>query len=104
MSVPTATPSNQKGSPLMVDLSRRDVMIVAGLGSALASDLGFGTAWAAEDSDRLTFGDLDPLVNFLQETPPEKLIPTAVEKINSGTKSLAMASAVRLSARKSASA
>jgi hypothetical protein len=60
-------------------------MIAAGLGSALASDLGFGTAWAAEDSERLTFGNLDPLVNFLQETPPDKLITKAVEKIKSGT-------------------
>src|SRR5262245_39353873 len=68
---------------LFADVGRG--MIVAGLGSALASDLGFGTAWAAEDSDRLTFGDLDPLVTFLQETPPDKLITKTVEKIKSGT-------------------
>ncbi len=60
-------------------------MIAAGVGSALASDLGFGTAWAAEDASRLTFGDLDPLVNFLQETPPDKLIAKAAEKIKKGT-------------------
>lgn len=60
-------------------------MIAAGIGPALASDLGFGTAWAAEDAGRLTFGDLDPLVNFLQETPPDKLIPKAAEKIKNGT-------------------
>jgi hypothetical protein len=68
---------------LFADVGRG--MIAAGLGSALASDLGFNTAWAAEDADRLTFGDLDPLVNFLQETPPEKLITKAVEKIKNGT-------------------
>jgi hypothetical protein len=59
-------------------------MIAAGLGTSLASDLGFRTAWAAEDSGRLTFGDLDPLVTFLQETPPDKLIPKVVEKIKAG--------------------
>jgi hypothetical protein len=68
---------------LFADVGRG--MIAAGLGTALASDLGFGTAWAAEESDRLTFGDLDPLVTFLQETPPDKLIAKAVEKIKGGT-------------------
>lgn len=68
---------------LFADVGRG--MIVAGIGSALASDLGIATAWAAEDADRLTFGDLDPLVTFLQETPPDKLITKAVEKIKSGT-------------------
>jgi hypothetical protein len=68
---------------LFADVGRG--MIAAGLGSALASDLGFGTAWAAEDSTRLTFGDLDPLVTFLQETPPDKLITKAVEKLKAGT-------------------
>ncbi|MCI0703521.1 MAG: hypothetical protein L0241_20770 [Planctomycetia bacterium] len=59
-------------------------MIAAGLGYSLASDLGFSTAWAAEEG-RLTFGDLDPLVNFLQETPPDKLIPKVIEKLKAGT-------------------
>ena len=68
---------------LFADVGRG--MIAAGVGTALASDLGFGTAWAAEDAGRLTFGDLDPLVTFLQETPPDKLIAKAVEKLKSGT-------------------
>jgi hypothetical protein len=68
---------------LFTDVGRG--MIAAGLGSALASDLGFDTAWAAEGTDRLTFGDLDPLVSFLQETPPEKIIPKAAERIKNGT-------------------
>ncbi len=68
---------------LFADVGRG--MIAAGVGTALASDLGFGTAWAAEDATRLTFGDLDPLVTFLQETPPDKLIAKAVEKLKSGT-------------------
>ena len=76
----------------MLNRTRREVfadvgrgMIAASLGTALASDLGFGTAWAADGTDRLTFGDLEPLVTFLQETPPEKLIPKVVEKIRKGT-------------------
>lgn len=68
---------------LFADVGRG--MIAAGLGYSLASDLGFPTAWAAEDSARLTFGDLEPLVTFLQETPPEKLNTKVVEKIKAGT-------------------
>lgn len=60
-------------------------MIAAGIGTALASDLGFGTTWAAEDATRLTFGDLDPLVTFLQETPPDKLNAKVAEKLKKGT-------------------
>jgi hypothetical protein len=74
---------NRTRRELFADVGRG--MIAASVGTALASDLGFGSAWAAEDSGRLTFGDLDPLVNFLQETPPDKLIPKAVEKIKVGT-------------------
>ena len=32
---------------------------------------------------RLTFGDLEPLVAFLQETPPDKLLPKVAEKLKS---------------------
>ncbi len=67
---------------LFADVGRG--MIAAGLGYSLAADLGFRTAWAAE-GDRLTFGDLDPLVTFLQETPPDKLNAKVVEKIKGGT-------------------
>jgi hypothetical protein len=68
---------------LFADVGRG--MIAAGIGTALASDLGFGTAWAAEDASRLTFGDLDPLVTFLQETPPDKLNAKVAEKLKKGT-------------------
>ncbi len=66
----------------------RDVgqgMFLASLGSALASDLGLSRAWAEDASERLTFGDLDPLVNFIHETPPDKLLPKVIEKLKSGT-------------------
>ncbi|MBM3979956.1 MAG: hypothetical protein FJ304_06670 [Planctomycetes bacterium] len=61
-------------------------MIAAGVGASLASDLGFRTAaLAADGPGRLTFGDLDPLVNFLQETPPDKLITKVLAKLKAGT-------------------
>ena len=67
---------------LFADIGRG--MIAASVGSAFATDLGFGPAFADEPA-RLTFGDLDPLVNFLHETPPEKLIAAVVAKLKGGT-------------------
>ncbi len=59
-------------------------MIAAAVGSSLAADLGF--AFAAENEPgHLTFGDLEPLVSFLQETPPDKLLPKVTEKLKAGT-------------------
>jgi hypothetical protein len=60
-------------------------MFLASLGAGLSRDLGLSAAWAAEEPGRVTFGDLEPLVVFMQETPPEKLLAAAVGKINAGT-------------------
>jgi hypothetical protein len=60
-------------------------MLIAGLGPALAFDLGLTPALGAEEPKTLSFGDLEPLVGLLQETPPAKLLPLLVEKLNSGT-------------------
>lgn len=59
-------------------------MLVAGLGATLAGDLGISAAFADQEDDALVFGDLQPLVDLLQETPPEKLQPILVDKLNSG--------------------
>jgi hypothetical protein len=59
-------------------------MIVASVGSSLAADLGVTPAWAEEEGT-LTFGDLEPLVDLLQGTPPEKMLPAVAEKIRKGT-------------------
>src|SRR5437763_7627710 len=67
---------------MLADIGRG--MFVAGLGTAMAADLGLAPAWAADEPGKLTFGDLEPLVAFMQETPPEKIIPGAVEKIRAG--------------------
>jgi len=68
---------------MLTDIGRG--MFVAGLGTSMAADLGLAPAWAAEDPGRLTFGDLEPLVSFIQETPPEKIIPGVVEQLKGGT-------------------
>lgn len=60
-------------------------MLIAGLGSALASDLGLAHATAAEVESALNFGALEPLVALMQETPPDRLNAILVEKLNAGT-------------------
>ncbi len=59
-------------------------MVIAGLGATLTADLGFSSAFAAEGSDGLDFGKLEPLVSLMQDTPPEKLQPILVAKIQAG--------------------
>jgi hypothetical protein len=60
-------------------------MFLATLGTSVATDLGLGVAWAQDEPGRLTFGDLDPLVNLIHETPADRILPVAVEKLRSGT-------------------
>jgi hypothetical protein len=61
-------------------------MLIAGLGPALAADLGLARAEAAQaGSDRLNFGTLEPLVALMQETPLGRLLPVLVEKYQAGT-------------------
>ena len=55
-------------------------MLVASLGSAAALELGLTPSLAEESSQRLTFGQLEPLVSLMQETPPDKLLPLLVSK------------------------
>lgn len=58
--------------------------VTAGLGYALARDLGLALA-DAPAADRLTFGPLEPLVALLQDTPPDKLLPLVVDRLRTGT-------------------
>jgi hypothetical protein len=60
-------------------------MLVASVGPAVAADLGLASARAADGPERLTFGDREPLVSLLQDTPPDKLLPLIVQKLKSGT-------------------
>jgi hypothetical protein len=60
-------------------------MLVAGVGPALAADLRLASARAADGPERLTFGDREPLVALMQDTPADKLLPILVEKLKGGT-------------------
>ena len=59
-------------------------MLVAGLGAAVAQDLGFSPAFAYEGAADLSFGKLDSLVDLMQSTPAEKLQPILIEKLARG--------------------
>jgi len=59
-------------------------MLVATVGVGMANELGLAPAFAAEAPDTLTFGSLEPLVRFMQETPTDKLLIALAAKIKSG--------------------
>jgi hypothetical protein len=66
----------------------RDVgrgVVAASVGSGLAAELGFSTAFAERGPERLTFGPLEPLVSLMQETPAERLVPLVVDRLRQGT-------------------
>src|SRR6516165_5161298 len=71
-------------------------MLLASVGPALAADLGLSPAYAGNDAERLTFGDREPLVALLQDTPAQKLLPILVDKLKAGAelKSLVAAAAL----------
>jgi hypothetical protein len=71
-------------------------MLVASVGPALVADLGLAPAQAAEGSDRLTFGDREPLVALMQDTPADQLLPAVVAKLQSGTDLGALVAAAAL--------
>ncbi|MDZ4859503.1 MAG: hypothetical protein SGI88_11030 [Candidatus Hydrogenedentes bacterium] len=60
-------------------------MLLAGLGTTLAVDLGLAHADVAELPSALTFGELEPLVALMQDTEPNKLTALLVERLKSGT-------------------
>ena len=71
--------------------SRRDFladvgrgMLIGGVGSSLAFDLGLAPVFADEGPGRLDFGKLEPLVALMQDLPVHKLQTRLVEKLNSG--------------------
>jgi hypothetical protein len=60
-------------------------VVVASVGTSLAADLGFSSAFADEGPERLTFGQLEPLVSLMQETPAARLMPLVVDRLRGGT-------------------
>jgi hypothetical protein len=76
----------------MIQKTRRDFLkdvgagaVVASIGPALAADLGFSTAYAQTGAERLTFGNLEPLVSLMQETTAAQLMPQVVRRLAGGT-------------------
>ncbi|MDZ4783558.1 MAG: hypothetical protein SGJ19_25200 [Planctomycetia bacterium] len=59
-------------------------MLAVGLGSTLAADLGFSTAYAGEATEPMSFGAYDPLIDLLQSTPADQLQPVLVQKLQRG--------------------
>ncbi|HEY7327537.1 MAG TPA: hypothetical protein VH592_07855 [Gemmataceae bacterium] len=74
---------NSNRREFLADVGRG--MLVATVGSAVATDLGLAPAWAGDSAERLTFGKMEPLVALMQETPIDKLLPLLVEKVKAGT-------------------
>src|SRR5215467_10563823 len=75
----------------MIQRTRREFLqdvgtgvVAATIGPSLAADLGFSPAFADEGPERLTFGQLEPLVSLMQETPPARLVPLVVERLRTG--------------------
>jgi hypothetical protein len=69
-------------------------MLIASVGPALVAELGLAPrAFGADGTDRLTFGDREPLVALMQDTPADKLLPLLADKVKSGTSLDALVSA-----------
>ena len=71
-------------------------MLLASVGSAMASELGLATGLAAEATKGLSFGSLEPLVSLMQQTPSDKLLPVVVKEIQKGTELKTLVAAAAL--------
>jgi hypothetical protein len=60
-------------------------MIVASVGCGMAAELGLAAPAVDDARDRLEFGELEPLVGLMQDTPVERLMPVLVGRLKSGT-------------------
>ncbi len=76
----------------MKHTSRRDFLGGIGItlgctavGVALVDRLGLAEAAASFARERLRFGALDPLVDLMQSTPPDELMPAVIARLRSGT-------------------
>lgn len=60
-------------------------MLVATVGSVVASDLGLARVVAEETAEALSFPSLEELVRLMQETPVDKLLPMVTDRLRAGT-------------------
>ena len=63
-------------------------MLAAGMGTALAQDLGFSTAFAEEGPETIPLGEYAGLVELMRNTPAEGLQPLLAQKILKGETNL----------------
>ena len=71
--------------------------LIAAVGSSAAADLGLARAAANQPGPgRLTFGPLEKLVALMQETPTERIVPTAIDELQRGTDLLRLVAAAAL--------
>ncbi len=59
-------------------------MLAAGLGTSLANDLGFSTAFAAQGAESIPLGEYASLVELMRNTRAEKLQPLLAQMIQKG--------------------
>ena len=78
------TPTNRRA--FISDVGRG--MLAAGLGTSLANDLGFSTAFAEQGSDSIPLGEYASLVELMRNLPAEKLQPELAAKILKGETNL----------------
>lgn len=71
-------------------------MVASSVGLAMAAELGLAPARADEEDKSLEFGELEPLVRLMQETPVERLLPTLVDQLKSGVELKRLAAAAAL--------
>ena len=75
----------------MIPRTRRDFLaevgrgvLLATVGTELAGELGLSAARAEEAAAALNFGDLEPLVCMMQETPANAFLPALVRELERG--------------------
>lgn len=78
------TPTNRRA--FLSDIGRG--MLAAGLGTSVATDLGFSTTFAQEGSDSIPLGEHTRLVELMRNTPAEKLQPLLAGKLLKGETNL----------------
>ncbi len=59
-------------------------MLIASVGYGAAVDMGLSPARADQQAESLTFGPHEPLVDLMQETPTDRLLPLLVGRLRSG--------------------
>jgi hypothetical protein len=59
-------------------------MLIATVGSSVATELGLARVFAGDSAPELSFGSMEPLVRLMQETPVENILPVLTEQLRAG--------------------